>query len=167
MNSEKEWLSIEPIICERGRSMRYLRKGFLTGLGLLLAVAPLMSVFAATEVTGIDFATTSDGGVRISLAITGDTPDVSVFATESPARIELDLADTTNLTGSDSVSVGMGSVQKYSAIGAGGRTRLVVDLNNSANYDYTANAGEVVLTITGGAMLPRHPAAVEEAADMA
>jgi type IV pilus assembly protein PilQ len=61
----------------------------------------------------------------------------------------LDLADTTNLAGSEPVSVGLGSVQKYSAMGSGGRTRLVVDLNRAARYDYTANTGEVVLTISG------------------
>ncbi len=149
MKSDKEWLSIEPKICERGRSMRNLRKGFLTGLGLVLALSPMAGVFAATEVTKINFASTSDGGVEISLSTTGDTPEVSVFGTDSPARIVLDLANTTNTAGSETVSVGMGTVQKYSAITAGGRTRLVVDLNSSTSYDYTTNAGEVVLTISG------------------
>ena len=149
MNSDNEWLSSEPLICERGRSMRKLRNGFLTGLGVILAFVPLAAAFAATEVTGISYASTSGGGVKISLATTGDTPTVSVFATESPPRIVLDLADTANLAGSDSVSVGMGPVQKYSATSAGGRTRLVVDLNKSVNYDYTANPGEVVLNVSG------------------
>ena len=150
MNSDKEWLSIEPKICERGRSMRNLRNGLLTSLGLILALAPLAAVFAATEVTEISYAGTADGGVRISLATSGDVPGVSVFATESPARIVLDLADTANLAGSDTTSVGIGAVQKFSATAAAGRTRLVVDLNQSANYDYSANAGEVLLTISGG-----------------
>jgi len=158
MNSNKEWLSVEPKICDRGRSMRNSRKGFLTGLGLILAFAPLAAIFAATQVTDIAYTQTSNGGVRISLSTTGDTPTVSVFATESPARIVLDLADTDNLTGSDPVSVGLGSVQKYSAMGAGGRTRLVVDLNRAANYDYTADPGEVVLTISGDASTAQAPA---------
>lgn len=149
MNSNKEWLSVEPKTCDRGRSMRNSRKGFLAGLGLILAAAPLAAIFAATQVTDIAYSKTANGGVRILLATTGDTPAVSVFATESPARIVLDLADTTNLAGSDPVSVGLGSVQKYSAMGSDGRTRLVVDLNRAANYDYTANTGEVVLTISG------------------
>ena len=93
MKSDKEWLSIEPQICDRGRSMRILRKGFLTGLGLICVTAPLATAFAATEVTGINYAATPDGGVQITLATTGDTPEVSVFATEDPARIVLDLAE--------------------------------------------------------------------------
>ncbi len=159
MNSNKEWLTNEPNICERGRSMRNLRKGFLTGLGLVLAWAPLAAVFAATQVTDINHTGTSDGGVRIALSTTGDTPEVSVFATESPARIVLDLSDTSNQAGSDTVSVGMGSVQKYSAIGAGGRTRLVVDLNRPMNYDYSADGGQVVLTISGDGSVARSSSA--------
>jgi len=163
MKSDKEWLSIEPQICDRGRSMRILRKGFLTGLGLICITAPLATAFAATEVTGIDYAATSDGGVQITLATTGDTPEVSVFATEDPARIVLDLAKTTNSAGSDSVSVGAGSVQKFAATAAGGRTRLVVDLDHSVNYDYTASDGRVVLTIAGSGAVAATPAVVPAA----
>jgi type IV pilus assembly protein PilQ len=129
--------------------MRYLGKGFLTGLGLLLTILPVMALSAATNVTGIDHSTTANGGVRITLQTSGDVPQVNVFATESPARIVLDLAETEIQAGTDAVSVGLGSVQKYSAIGAGGRTRLMVDLSQPASYDYSADEGQVVLTIAG------------------
>jgi type IV pilus assembly protein PilQ len=158
MKSDKEWLSIEPQICDRGRSMCILRKGFLTGLGLICVTAPWATAFAATEVTGINHAATPDGGVQITLATTGDTPEVSVFATEDPARIVLDLAKTTSSGGSDPVSVGAGSVQKFTVTAAGGRTRMVVDLDNPVNYDYTASDGSVVLTIAGSGGVVATPA---------
>ncbi len=129
--------------------MRNVRKGFLRGLALVLGFAPMAMAFAATEVTDIIHSAGENGGVKITLATSGDTPQVSVFATESPARIVLDLADSSFSGSSDSVSVGLGSVQQYSAVGAGGRTRLVVDLSQSANYDYTAANGQVVLEISG------------------
>ncbi|MSQ98863.1 MAG: type IV pilus secretin PilQ [Xanthomonadales bacterium] len=163
MKSDKEWLSIEPQICNRGRSMRILRKGFLTGLGLICVTAPLATAFAATEVTGIDYDATSDGGVKITLATVGDIPEVSVFATEDPARIVLDLAKTTSSGGSDPVSVGAGAVQKFTVSAAGGRTRMVVDLDNPVDYDYAASDGRVVLTIagSGGAVATPAVAATE------
>jgi type IV pilus assembly protein PilQ len=86
-------------------------------------------------------------------------PQVSVFATESPARIVLDLANTDNQAGSDEVYVGQGAVQQYSAIGAGGRTRLVVDMSRSVAYDYSADAGQVTLTIAAAGAQAAVPAA--------
>jgi len=149
MNSHKECVKIQQQNCERGRSMRNSGKGFLTGLGLLLTILPMMAAFAATNVTGIDHSSTADGGVRITLQTSGDVPQVSVFATQSPARIVLDLTDTQSEAGTDAVTVGLGPVQQYSAIAAGGRTRLIVDLSQLAAYDYNADSGQVVLTIAG------------------
>ena len=143
--------------------MRYWRKGFLTGLVMVLVSMPLTVAFAASNVTGIDHAGTADGGVEIALRTNGDVPQVSVFATENPARIVLDLAETEAAIDSAPVFVGMGPVQQYSAVGAGGRTRLVVDLSQSVAYDYTAEQGRVVLTVAGGgvaAMQASAPAAV-------
>ena len=150
MSSHKERVTFQQQNCERGRSMRNSGKGFLTGLGLLLSMLPMMAAFAATNVTGIDHSSTADGGVRITLQTTGDVPQVSVFATQSPARIVLDLADTQSETGTDAMTVGLGPVQQYSAITAGGKTRLIVDLSQLAAYDYNADSGQVVLTIAGG-----------------
>ena len=141
---------IDPQHCERGRSMRNLRKGFLTGLGIVLAILPAMAALADTAVTGVNHRVTSDGNVEISLQTTGDEPEVSVFATESPARIVLDLSNTDFNSSSDPVSVASGPVQRYSAVGAAGRTRLVVELSNPSAYDYSATTGGVVLTVKGG-----------------
>ena len=129
--------------------MRNSGKGFLAGLGLLLTILPMIAAFAATKVTGIDHSSTADGGVRISLQTSGDVPQVSVFVTQSPARIILDLADTQSEAGTDAVTVNLGPVQQYSAIAAGGRTRLIVDLTQQADYDYNADSDQVVLTIGG------------------
>lgn len=130
--------------------MRNLGKGFLIGLGLILAVVPAMAVLADTAVTGVSHRIASDGSIEISLQTTGDEPEVSVFATETPARIILDLADAEYSQATDPVSVGAGPVQRYSAVGAGGRTRLVVELSQPSAYDYSARPGEVVLTVSGG-----------------
>jgi type IV pilus assembly protein PilQ len=144
--------------------MRNYGKGFLKGMLLALVITPVMTVYAATSVTGIDHDANADGSVSISLQTSGDVPQVSVFATESPARIVLDLADTENQAGSDEVYVGQGAVQQYSAIGAGGRTRLVVDMSRSVAYDYSADAGRVTLTIAAGGAQTAVPAAASASA---
>jgi type IV pilus assembly protein PilQ len=129
--------------------MRSWRKGFLSGLVLILAILPLNTAFAASSVTRIDHASAADGGVEISLHTSGELPQVSVFATENPARIVMDLTDTDSRVNMDPVYVGLGSVQQYSAVAAGGRTRLVVELSQTAAYDYSTESGAVVLRIAG------------------
>ena len=151
MNSYKECSKSQPLTCERGRSMRNLGNGFLKGLVLAFFVAPLATAFADTTVTDINHASGADGSVTITLQTSGDEPQVSVFATENPARIVLDLTDTQNQAGSGDVYVGQGSVQKYAAVAASGRTRLVVDLSQSVAYDYSADNGQVVLALAAGA----------------
>ena len=131
--------------------MRRIGKGLLRGLALAMVIAPLATVYAASSVSGIGHAATADGSVEITLQTSGDTPQVNVFATESPPRIVLDLADTDSSASSAPVNVGMGTVQRYEAISAGGRTRLVVDLSSASAYDYSAAAGKVVLTVAAGA----------------
>ena len=135
---------------ERGRSMRNLGKGFLTGLGLVLVIFPALAALADTAVTGVHHRVTAEGNVEISMQTSGDAPEVSVFATETPARIVLDLPNSEYLQATDPVSVASGPVQRYSAVGAGGRTRLVVELSRPSAYDYSASDGEVILTVVAG-----------------
>jgi type IV pilus assembly protein PilQ len=81
-----------------------------------------------------------------------------VFATESPARIILDLAETDSKVDAAPVSVGVGSVQKFTTLAAGGRTRVMVDLSKPVTYDYQSGNGQVVLSIAGddvGSVTPR------------
>ncbi len=129
--------------------MRIWRNGFLSGLILALSIMPLTAAFAASNVTGISHSATADGGVEISIKTSGDVPKVSAFAMENPARIVLDLSDTDTLVGSDPVYVGVGPVQEYSAVGAGGRTRMVVDLSSASSYEFNAVPGMVILSIAG------------------
>lgn len=119
------------------------------GLGLSLALSPMSSVWADTEVSDASFSASGSGDVTITLSTDGDTPTVSAFSTDNPARIVLDLADTTSTVDASPVNVGIGPVQSFTTLAAGGRTRVLVDLSRMASYDYSADQGQVVLTISG------------------
>ncbi|NND45066.1 MAG: type IV pilus secretin PilQ family protein [Xanthomonadales bacterium] len=129
--------------------MNFRKTGIRAGLALLLAVLPAVAAWADTEVTAADYSASASGDVTITLTTSGDTPEVSVFATEDPARIVLDLSNTTSSVDSSPVSVGQGAVQSFSTLGAGDRTRVLIDLSRSATYDYSADAGMVQLTVKG------------------
>ena len=132
-----------------GQFMDSRKTGVRLALGLALLVLPALSAWASTDVTAADYSSNAAGDVVITLSTGGDDPQVSVFATESPARIILDLADTSSQVDASPVSVGVGSVQKFTTLAAGGRTRLMVDLSKPVAYDYQSGNGQVVLSIAG------------------
>ncbi len=141
-----------------GQYMDIKTTGVRLGLGLLLLIIPALSAWAASDVTAADYSSNAEGDVTITLMTSGDDPNVSVFATESPARIILDLADTNSQVDPGTVSVGIGSVQTFATLAAGGRTRLMVDLSKTVAYDYQSGNGRVTLTISGrgaGSSTPR------------
>ena len=143
-------IKLERILAGRwGQVMDSKKRATRFGLGLALLVFPALSVWAASEVTSADFSSNAAGEVTITLATSGGDPNVSVFATESPARIVLDLADTQSNLSSDPITVGVGAVQTFSTIASGDRTRVMVDLSRMVAYDYQSANGSVVLTISG------------------
>ena len=155
----KEDFKLKQVLAGRwGQFMDSRKTGIRLGLGLALLVLPVLSAWASSDVTAADYSSNAAGDVIITLSTNGDDPKVSVFATESPARIILDLADTNSSVDANPVSVGLGSVQKFTTLGAGGRTRVMVDLSRPVTYDYQSGNGQVVLSITGsgtGSTAPR------------
>jgi len=132
-----------------GQFMDSRKTGVRLGLGLALLVLPALTAWAASEVTAARYSSSAGGDVTITLSTEGDEPKVSVFATQNPARIILDLADTSSQVDEAPVSVGVGSVQTFTTLAAGGRTRLMVDLSSPVNYDYQYTNGNVELLIAG------------------
>ncbi len=134
-----------------GRKMG-IQIGKLTGM--LLAFTVSGAALAQTQVTGTDFSVSPGGDVTITLQTSGSEPVVSVFATDSPSRIVLDMADTSSTVDSDPVSVTTGSVVSYTTLSAGGRTRVLVDLTKDAAFDYSVSAGAVALTVAANGAMP-------------
>ncbi len=158
MQSKKD-ITLKILTGKWGQFMDSRKTGVHLGLGLALLVLPALSAWASSDVTAADYSSNAAGDVVITLSTDGDEPNVSVFATESPARIVLDMADTNSQVDASPVSVGVGAVQKFTTIAAGGRTRVMVDLSKLVTYDYQFENGQVVLQISGdgeGSTAPRH-----------
>ena len=115
-----------------------------------LALTPTAMVLAETRVMAADYQIGIGGEVSITLSTEGDVPAVSVFETNDPARIVLDLSQTESAVDTGAVTVGAGAVRGYTLLSTGGQTRLVVDLSRTMAFDYDANDGAIVLTIEGG-----------------
>jgi len=120
---------------------------------LLFGLFWLASSAAATQVTDVQVEP-GDGEVRFVLTTDSPPPNPTVFLTDQPQRIVLELPDTTSRLPGDRVSVGIGPAQSYTAVSAGGRTRLIVDMSRSAPHDVSVSGNQVLLTIQTGAATP-------------
>jgi type IV pilus assembly protein PilQ len=127
-----------------------------TGLVLPLAVhaadAPASNAVQSVE------ATTLPGGkvvVRVNLlnALT-DTP--AGFTVGNPPRIALDLPNTRNAMGRNTVEANLGPLVNLNVVQAGARTRLVLNLNQSVGYEARVDGKSLLISLgeTGAGPAP-------------
>ena len=124
----------------------------------LLAVAALtvgmtasLSALAANVLQDVRYASAPGGKVDITLQFAEPVGDVQAFTTDTPPRIAVDLPDTTNGLSQRRVVIGSGATSAVSAVEAGGRTRVVVDLFRPAGYTTRSSGNLLVLTVDAGA----------------
>lgn len=134
-----------------GRTMSTIKLGYRAVWCLALMLFAT-AAWGQTQVVSVEHDSAADGDITITLETSGGEPGVSVFSTESPSRIVLDLANTTSQVDSAPVQVNAGSVQSYSTLSAGGRTRVLVELSHPAEFEHTVGTGEVTLTVANGSV---------------
>src|SRR5688572_26561929 len=128
------------------------RTWVLTMAMLAVGMATSLSAMAANVLQDVRYASAPGGKVDITLQFAepvGD--DVQAFTTDTPPRIAIDIPDTTNGLAKRRVAVGSGATSAVSAVEAGGRTRVVVDLFRPAGYTTRSEGNLLVLTVDAGA----------------
>lgn len=130
--------------------MRQARRCLLTGL-LMAAAAWAGDAAAATNtLKGISYDTLPGGKVELHMNFAGGPPpQPRIFTTGNPPRIAVDFADTTN-SAPRHLDIGKGSTSGVSAVSAGGRTRVVVELMRDASYDTRVDGNDLVMTVNNG-----------------
>src|SRR5262249_8584400 len=103
----------------------------------------VLQEFASTPLPG--------GRVQLTLKFAAPVAEPRIFATENPARIAIDIADTRNALTQRRIDVNSGATSSVSAVEAAGRTRVVVDLLRPSNYETKAAGNDLVVTINNGA----------------
>ncbi len=71
----------------------------------------------------------------------------AAFTVTNPARIALDLPNTSNGLGKSTVEVGEGAVRSISVVEVANRTRMVVNLSQTLNYTSALDGNALVLTV--------------------
>ncbi len=122
----------------------------MTNVSVVIVLAAVLTAVPAAaqvnEVTGVSHQS-RDGAMVFTVTTTGEVGEPRVFATESPPRVVVELADTVSELPAQPIPVGGGIARAYTTLSAGGRTRLIVDLDQSAPYQVDYSGREVRLTI--------------------
>src|SRR6185369_9349434 len=114
--------------------------------GMLFATNAL----ADNVLQDIAYAPLPGGQVQVTLKFSGPVGEPRIFATENPARIAVDIADTRNAVTQRRIEVNSGATAAISAVEAAGRTRVVVDLMRPSSYETKAQGNTFLLTINNG-----------------
>jgi len=134
----------------RGRVMRHAIRCLLSLL-LLAGAGFSQAVLAAGSSTlkDISYTTLPGGSVQLHLNFAGAVPQPRIFTTDNPARIAIDFANT-DTTAPRHTEIGQGATSGVSAVAAGGRTRVIVELMRPVSYQSAVEGDSLVLTVASG-----------------
>src|ERR1700682_5898274 len=99
------------------------------------------------KLESIDVQTLSGQQVQLKLHLSGPAPEPLPFTIDKPARIAFDLPNTTLALPSRRVDVRSGGVDSVLAAEAGGRTRLVVNVESLLPYTSKVDGNTIVDTL--------------------
>jgi len=134
----------------RGRVMRHASRYMLMGLLIAGATWTSAAMAATTTLKNISYDALPGGSVELHMDFAnGPVPSPKIFTTGNPPRIAVDFADTDNAAPRH-LDIGKGSTSGVSAVSAGGRTRVVVELMRESSYRSRIEGNSLVLTVNNG-----------------
>ena len=127
----------------------------LSAIGILSGL-PGAARAAVLTLDEVSFTTLPGNEVQVRLGLSGPPgKPPRAFTIDNPARIALDFADTGLNLADRHRAIGVGPAQSVTAVEAGGRTRVVLNLVRQVPYDLRVEGSAVVVTLhSGGAMMP-------------
>jgi type IV pilus assembly protein PilQ len=130
--------------------MRHASRYMLMGLLIAGATWASAAMAATTTLKNISYDALPGGSVELRMDFSGGpVPQPKIFTTGNPPRIAVDFADTDNAA-SRHLDIGKGSTSGVSAVSAGGRTRVVVELMRESSYRSRVEGNSLVLTVNNG-----------------
>lgn len=117
---------------------------------LVLLVFNIVAPLSAQELQDIRAASLGGGQTQLALQFSEPPPAPSIFAIDSPPRIALDLPGVSNRLAARTTDLNVGPLQSVTAVEAGDRTRVIVNLNRSSDYRSQIDGNNLILTIGAG-----------------
>lgn len=134
----------------RGRVMRQASRYLSMGLLLACATMANTAMAASTTLKNITYDARPGGNVELKMDFgNGPVPQPKIFTTGTPPRIAVDFPDTDSASARH-IAIGKGSTTGVSAVTAGGRTRVVVELTRASTYRSHVEGHSLLLLINNG-----------------
>ncbi|MGO3294746.1 MAG: type IV pilus secretin PilQ [Marinobacter sp.] len=115
----------------------------------VVAFGLLSGLANAVTLEDVSFSSLPGERLEVTLKFDGQPPEPSGYTIERPARIAVDLRDTTSGLNSRSIPLGSGNAQSMTVVETKDRTRLIFNLIELAPYETVRNNDSLVMTIGG------------------
>jgi type IV pilus assembly protein PilQ len=125
--------------------------GLWAVLALTLAGASAWAQEAANSLKDIQVQALPGNRIQLQLILEDAAPAPLAFTIDNPARIALDLQDTSLALPARRKDVGIGVLDTILAAEAGGRTRVVLNLDQMVGYETKVEGNMVMLTLEAAA----------------
>ncbi len=120
----------------------------LTSLALPLAVRAADAPPTGNAVQSVETSTLPGGKVVVRVSLKNALTGVPAgFTVGNPPRIALDLPDTGNAMGRNTVEANLGPLSSVNVVQAGTRTRLVLNLSKSVEYEATVEGNSLLIAL--------------------
>jgi len=105
----------------------------------------------AAEINNVAFSVMPGDKVEVRVSMDSPPPSFKEFTTNNPARIAMDFAGVTTNLDKKTQNIGVGVTRSVTAVEAGGRTRLVINLVEMTPYATRVDGNDLVITVGYGA----------------
>ncbi|WP_227501823.1 type IV pilus secretin PilQ [Marinobacter nitratireducens] len=112
-----------------------------------VALGLLSGLAQAVTLEDVSFSSLPGERLEVTLKFDGAPPEPTGYTIEKPARIAVDLKDTTSGLESRSIPLGSGNAQSMTVVETKDRTRLIFNLVELVPYDTSRANNSLVMTI--------------------
>ena len=135
----------------RNMGLKGRLRALLALLPLTLLATAASAQSAGLSLNAVDVSAQAGERVVIYLRMSGDAPEPLSFAIDNPARISLDLPNTSMALASRRTVVKEGPLDTVVAAEAQGRTRVVLNMDYMVPYETRVEGDTIVVTLGGSA----------------
>ena len=127
------------------------RPPFVRGRWFAWFAVPLLAygtvAFAEPTLQGITYSTLPGDRIQLRLRLSESVPQPLSFAIDNPARVAMDFPGVSLDLEKRTQTIGIGMARSVTAVEAGGRTRVVLNLIKLVPYQLTTRGSDILVTL--------------------